>query len=227
MRTKLAVCGLALSLSAFGLQATTTQTPTTQTNPTTVNPTLPPAGNPAAHTKLSYDIIQKLSNTPGLSGVTITASVTDGGAVSLNGVVPTQAEVDQAVAAVQAVPGVQSVKSQILVNEDPFATAAPATSGVSMPVQPSSANAALQELANDPAAKLAAALAAVPALVRVSGTIYGDTVTLIGTVPNKAAKDQASKIGAQVLPQFKLKNIIWVDPHPLSPPPLKPQEAGH
>ncbi|HXR96289.1 MAG TPA: BON domain-containing protein [Terriglobales bacterium] len=221
MRTKLAVCGLALSLSAFGLQATPPQTtPNTQT----VNPTLPPAGNPAAHTALSYDIIQKLSNTPSLSGVTITASVTDDGAVSLNGVVPTQAEADAAVAAVQAVPGVQSVKSQILVDQDPFANSAPASSGATMP---SRTTAALENAANDPEAKLAAALAAVPALARVSGTLYGDTLNLIGTVPNKAAKDQASKIAAQVLPQFKRKNIIWVDPHPLAPPPMVPKEQGH
>lgn len=212
---KLAICMLALGMTALGAQ-------TPVQNPTMASP---PAANPAAHIAVTSAIMQKLTNDPVLTGLTITANVTDNGVVSLNGVVSTQALADQAVSDVQGVSGVQSVKSQILINQDPFAAAAnAASSGASLPETAGSGSQLLA--ANDPQVQMAQALAADPALARIAANVYGTTVVLNGTVATKADKQRALAIVHQHLPNYQITDVVWVNRHPLVPLPLTPKASG-
>ena len=182
-------------------------------------PVVPAQGN----TALTGDIMQRLTDDPVLRGITITASVGENGAVSLNGVVPTQALADRALAVVKTVSGVSSVSSQILVNQDPFAPAPAAATG---PMPPFTATPPPPRAAEEPQALLNDALAKVPDLARISAHIYADEVLLYGTVTSDAAKKQAEQIVRQVAPKMPMNDIIWVDPHPLAPPPLVPKLGG-
>lgn len=178
-------------------------------------PTLPASAN----TALTGVIMQRLTDDPVLRGVTITASVGDGDTVSLNGVVPNQALVDRAEQVVQQVPGVSKVTSQILVNVDPFAPARP------VPANPPPVDAAVPPppAATEPQALISDALAKVPTLRRVSVQVYGDRVMLLGSVATKPDSVRAEQIARQVDPHAAIENIIWVNPHPLSPPPFVPK----
>ena len=179
-----------------------------------------PAALPASgNTALTGAVMQRLTNDPVLGNITLTAKVGAGGAVSLNGVVPTQALADRAVALVKTVPGVASVTSQILVNVDPFAPPHP----LPATLPPINAILAPPPAAREPQALIADALAKVPALSRVSAQVYGNEVTLLGSVATKQDRERAVQVARQILPKAPITNIIWVDPRPLSPPPLVPK----
>ncbi|HUX68688.1 MAG TPA: BON domain-containing protein [Terriglobales bacterium] len=180
----------------------------------------PAASLPASsNTALTGAIMQRLTNDPVLGNITITAKVGDGGAVSLNGVVPTQALVDRAVALVKTVPGVTQVVSQILVNVDPFSPPHP----LPAVLPPINATLAPPPAANEPQALIADALAKVPALSQVSVQVYGNEVMLLGTVATDQDSQRAVQLARQILPQAPIVNILWVEPRPLSSAPLIPK----
>lgn len=222
MRIAFAPCLLACVLLPVAATAQTTpaQNPANLGPAQTQTAVPPPAqGNPAAHTNLTGDIMQKLTNDPTLGAITLTAKVADDGTVTLNGVVASQQLADQAVAAVQSVPGVTKVTSNLAVNNDVFATPT-ANTGATMPVRSTTG---VVESMNDPQSRIDQALRADPGLPRVMASIYGNRVSLIGTVTDKKAIARAVQIARQILPSYQLSNLIWVDPHPLAPPPLVPQ----
>ncbi len=197
-------------------QATPPQLPGGATTATPAMP-LPAEGT----TALTGAIMQRLSNDPVLGSQTITANVGKAGLVTLNGVVPQEAYATRAVALVKSIPGVSGVNDQILVNQDSFAppppqesTALPLTTALPPP-----------PAATDPQARIADALAKVPALARVSAQIYDQKVVLFGTVASDQAKQQAERIVRSIVPRMPLVNIIWKDSHPLAPPPLVPQNG--
>ncbi|MGH9481393.1 MAG: BON domain-containing protein [Terriglobales bacterium] len=175
---------------------------------------LPASGN----TALTGAIMQRLTDDAVLRGITITANVGMAGAVSLNGVVPTQAMADRAVEVVKSVPGVDQVTSQILVNQDPFAP--PHVAPANPP--PISAAPPPPPAAREPQALLADALVQEPALADVYGTVYGNKVILNGLVPSDPDRVLAEQIARKIAPNFAITNIIYVAKHPLSPPPLVP-----
>lgn len=179
---------------------------------------LPAPGN----STLTGKIMQRLTDDTVLRGTTITVSVGDNGVVRLNGVVPTDALQTRAVDIVKAVPGVSSVVSQILVNQDPFAPAPPASTG---PMPPINTAPPPPLAASEPQALIADALAKVPALSRVSGNLYGNRIMLIGTVTSDRDRKQAEAVARQTLPNYAISDLIWVDPHPLSPPPRVPNSG--
>lgn len=222
MRIALAPCLLLCALLPVAASAQTTpgQTPANlgaEQSQTAVPP--PAQGNPAAHTNLTGDIMQKLTNDPTLGAITITAKVADDGTVTLNGVVADQQLADQAVAAVQSVPGVAKVTSNLAVNHDVFA-APTANTGATLPVR---AAAGVVAPTDDSQSRIDQALRADPGLRRVMASIYGNRVSLIGTVTDKKAIPRAERIARQILPSYQLSDLIWVDPHPLAPPPFVPQ----
>lgn len=190
-----------------------TQNPTDTTVP-------PPPANPAAHSSLTGNIMEALVNTPSLGLTPITISVTDQGAVSLNGVVNSQAQLDEALKVVKAVPGVKTVSSQILVDKDPFASAAAAS--VPAPAPATASMTSLLDTGNDPQSKLDEALSAQADLARVASNVYANKVTLFGTVSSSQAKKQAEEIARKTLPDFKLSSIIFVSSKPSGPDPLVP-----
>lgn len=167
--------------------------------------------------------MQRLTDDPVLGAITITANVGENGAVSLNGVVPTQALADRAVAVAKTVPGVSSVSSQILVNQDPFA---PAPSTPTGPMPPITSAPPPLRAAEEPQALLNDSFEKQPSLARVSARIYADEVLLYGTVTSDRVKQQAEQIVRQIAPKLPLNDIIWVDQHPLAPPPLVPKLGG-
>ncbi|MGH9121086.1 MAG: BON domain-containing protein [Acidimicrobiales bacterium] len=197
-----------------------------QTAPAAPLPIVPAQGN----STLTGRIMQRLTEDPVLRLITITASVGENGAVSLNGVVPTQALNDRAVDVVKSVAGVQSVNSRILVNQDPFAPRSQSSASATA-LPPITAAPPPPPAARDPQALLADALARDPALARVSSRVYDGKVMLIGTVTQSQARDRAERVAKQAVPKLPVTNIIWVDPHPLAPPPLLPASlygtAGH
>ena len=219
MKFALPVLVLAACLLPLGAQFTPSASPATPNLaesaqvPAAAVPA--PPSNPAAHTALTSDVMEALIRTATLSTTPITVNVTDPGDVSLNGVVTTQAQADAAVATVKAVPGVKNVKSQIVVDKDPFATAAPAAPAPS-------ATSSLVGNGNDPQAKLDLALNAQAGLAQVASTVYANQVTLFGTVTSDKEKKQAEQIAKTTLPSYKLSNIIWVNPHPAAPAPMIP-----
>src|SRR6185437_13752318 len=143
---------------------------------------IPAQGN----TALTGAIMQRLTDDPVLGNITITTNVGENGAVSLNGVVPTQT------------------------GPMPPITSAP---------PPPRAAAEPQALLNDAFEKQ-------PSLARVSAHIYADEVLLYGTVTSDGVKKQAEQIVRQIAPKLPLNDIIWVDRHPLAPPPLVPKLGG-
>src|SRR6185437_6112524 len=161
---------------------------------------IPAQGN----TALTGAIMQRLTDDPVLG--TITINVGENGAVSLNGVVPTQALADRAVEVVKTVPGVSSVSSQILVNQDPFAPAAPTPTG---PMPPITSAPPPPRAAAEPQALLNDAFEKQPSLARVSAHIYADEVLLYGTVTSDGVKKQAEQIVRQIAPKLPLNDIIW------------------
>lgn len=187
-----------------------------------------PAPNPAAlqaqptsnNTALTGAIMERLITDPVLANTTITIAVGDHGEVTLNGAVAQAALADRAVAVVKSVPGVQSVKNMILVSKDPFAPPRPP---LPSPLPPINAAIPAPPASNSPQTRLAEALAKTAGLVRVASSVYDNEVLLFGTVETEQAKKQATEIARRILPQAPIQNIIWVDPHPLSPPPLIPQ----
>lgn len=180
----------------------------------------PPPANPAAHSSLTGNVMEALVNTPSLGLTPITVSVTDQGAVSLNGVVNSQQQLDEALKVVKSVPGVKSVSSRILVDQDPFASAA--ASSVPAPAPAAAAGTSLLDTGNDPESKLDEALSAQPDLARVASNVYANKVTLFGTVSSDQAKKQAEEIARKTLPQYKLNSIIFVSSKPSGPEPLVP-----
>lgn len=176
---------------------------------------MPASGN----TALTGAIMQRLTDDPVLRGATITANVGQAGAVSLNGVVPTQAMADRAVEVVKSVPGVDAVTSQILVNQDPFAPSHPASA---VPPPPITAAPPPPAAASEPQALLADALAKQPSLANVYGSIYGNKVILNGMVSSSRDKQLAEQIARKATPGFSITDIIYVVKHPLSPAPLVP-----
>lgn len=187
-----------------------------------------PAPNPAAlqaqptsnNTSLTGAIMERLITDPILENTTITIAVADNGEVTLNGAVAQQALADRAVDVVKSVPGVKSVKNMILVSKDPFAPPKPP---LPSPLPPINAVIPAPPASNSPQTRLSEALAKISGLVRVASSIYDNEVLLFGTVETEQAKKQATAIARSILPQAPIQNIIWVDPHPLSPPPLIPQ----
>lgn len=187
-----------------------------------------PAPNPAAlqaqptsnNTSLTGAIMERLITDPILENTTITIAVADNGEVTLNGAVAQQALADRAVDVVKSVPGVKSVKNMILVSKDPFAPPKPP---LPSPLPPINAVIPAPPASNSPQTRLSEALAKTSGLVRVASSIYDNEVLLFGTVETEQAKKQATAIARGILPQAPIQNIIWVDPHPLSPPPLIPQ----
>lgn len=178
---------------------------------------LPAPENPAAHSTLTGAVMEALTSSPQLGLIPITVKVSGNGSVLLNGVVATEALAQEAVKVVQAVPGVTRVQSSILVNQDPFAPRA-----ASQPAAPPPAN-PLADASQSPQAKIERALNANPALAQVSARAYGNEITIFGTVPNDKDKDEAEAIAQKTVPDMKITNIIWVNTHPLAPPPLIPQ----
>lgn len=187
-----------------------------------------PAPNPAAlqaqptsnNTALTGVIMERLITDPVLENTTLTVAVADSGEVTLNGAVAQQALADRAVDVVKSVPGVSSVKDMILVSKDPFAPPKPP---LPSPMPPINAAIPASPASNNPQTRLADALARTAGLVRVASSIYDHEVLLFGTVGTEQAKKQATQIARSILPNAPIQNIIWVDPHPLSPPPLIPQ----
>ncbi|MGH9393258.1 MAG: BON domain-containing protein [Terriglobales bacterium] len=179
-------------------------------------PMVPAQGN----TALTGAIMQRLTDDPLLGSITITANVGADNAVSLNGVVPAQALADRALALIQSVPGVGSVTSQILVNQDPFAPPPPQSHA---PAPPINTVPAPPRAAAEPQAQISDAFARQPDLARVSARVYGDELMLFGTVTSEKAKKLAEQVARPFAPKLPVNNIIWVDPHPLSPPPLVPK----
>ncbi len=215
--------GMGLVLAGAGLPlgaqtGSSAQSSAAATNAATPALPLPAPGN----STLTGQIMQRLTDDAALRGITITASVGDNGAVALNGVVPTDALQARAVAVVKSVPGVSSVNSQILVNQDPFA---PAPAAATAPPPPIGSTPPPPLAASEPQAMIADALAQAPGLTRVSGNVYDDRITLIGTVTSEQYKKQAEAIARQTLPHHPITDIIWVDPHPLSPPPRVPSNG--
>lgn len=212
---RLFVCVLGLGLLPLLAQGAT-QNPAQIQAPAAVMPT-PPAPNPGAHIALTGAVMQALSNAPTVGAYTITANVTDDGAVALNGVVPTQSVADAAVQVVKAVPGVKSVTSQILVNQDPFA---PANAAGVASIAPAASAAPASE---EPQSRISNALAANPALARVSAVVYDRQIVLIGTVTSSKDSDAAVQIARKTLPGYPINNTIWVEPHPMAPAPKIPR----
>lgn len=227
MKLALPAAVLAVCLLPLGAQNAAPSAPETPATPAnlaeTANPPAvlpqPAETNPVAHTALTGDVMEALTSAPALASTPITISVTDQGAVSLNGVVTSQSEADAAVAAVKAVPGVKSVTSEILVNKDPFAPAAAAAT----PAAPKGTN-PLVDTSNDPQAKLDTALNAHPDLALVASNVYANEATLFGTVTSSKAKSEAEQIARQTLPNFKISNIIFVNSRPSGPAPLVPKQ---
>lgn len=210
--------GLGMALAGAGLPLAAQTAAGAQ--PAAANAATPALPLPApGNSTLTGQIMQRLTDDAALRGITITASVGDNGVVTLNGVVPTDALQTRAEDIVKSVPGVSSVTSQILVNQDPFA---PAPKTPTTPPPPITSAPPPPAAAGEPQAMIADALAKVPGLTRVSGAIYDDSVMLIGTVTSEAYKRQAEAIARQILPNHPITDIIWVDPHPLSPPPRVP-----
>ncbi|TAN22064.1 MAG: BON domain-containing protein [Acidobacteria bacterium] len=188
----------------------------------------PPAPNPAAlqaqptsnNTSLTGAIMERLITDPVLENTTITVAVANNGAVTLNGAVAQQALADRAADVVKSVPGVKSTKNMILVSNDPFAPPKPP---LPSPLPPINAALPAPPASNSPQTRLSDALARSAGLVRVASSIYDNEVLLFGTVETEQAKKQATEIARAVLPKAPVQNIIWVNPHPLSPPPMIPQ----
>jgi osmotically-inducible protein OsmY len=170
-------------------------------------------------TSLTGTIIQRLAQDPVLGSQTITASVGRGGVVTLNGVVPAQAYADRAAAIVKSIAGVASVNNQILVNRDPFAPPPP-EENTALPIAPAPPSV---PAAGDPTAKIADALAKVPALANVSAQVYDKKIILYGSVTTDAARRQAEQIVRSIEPALPLVDVIWKDAHPRAGPPLIPQ----
>ncbi len=177
------------------------------------------AANASAHTALTGDVMEALTSTPGLGGVSITVNVVDTGVVSLNGVVGTQAELDRALAVVKAVPGVKSVTSNMLVNQDPFSTpsvaAASAAGGAGVDQ--------VAEEASNPQTLVAKALAADAGLSGVAATIYGNKVIVYGMVSSSQAHDRALQIVRQMLPKYEISDIVLTQTRSAGPALLLPK----
>lgn len=178
------------------------------------------AASTTNNTALTGAIMQRLITDPVLQNTTITVAVNDNGDVQLNGVVARQDVLERALKVVQSVPGVHQVTSNILVNTDPFAPPKPP---LPSPPPPIGATPAPLAAASTPQAQLARALAAAPTLMRVGVQVQTGRVLLYGTVETQQSKQEAERIVRATEPKLPVTNIIWVDPHPLSPPPLIPQ----
>ncbi|MGH9468289.1 MAG: BON domain-containing protein [Terriglobales bacterium] len=213
MRTPLLLAALLLPLTLAAQQTPAKPAPN-------VAPAATPAQPSSNNTQLTGAVMEKLITDPILQDTTITVAVSDKGAVTLNGVVARQQVADRAVAVAKSVPGVTGVTSNILVSSDPFAPPKPA---LPSPLPPIAAAPPAPPAANSRQAKLADALAKTAGLVRVDARVYDNQVLLFGTVETKESKAEAEKIARGVLPKVPITNIIWVDAHPLSPPPLTPQ----
>jgi osmotically-inducible protein OsmY len=172
-------------------------------------------------TSLTGAIIQRLSEDPVLGSQTITASVGQGGVVTLNGVVPQAGYATRAAAVVHSIPGVTSINNNILVNRDPFAPPPP-NENTAAPIDTTPPPI---PAATDPQAKIADALAKVPALANVSAQLYDKKILLFGTVTSNAARAQAERIVRGIEPSLPLVDIIWKDAHPLSGPPRVPENG--
>ncbi|MGH9486915.1 MAG: BON domain-containing protein [Terriglobales bacterium] len=223
---KTVLFGLALVLPlALAAQQTQTappqlapppSTPAASTVPSTAALLAQPTTN---NTRLTGAVMQRLITDPLLQGTSITVKVTDSGDVTLNGALAQQALVNRAIDVVKSVPGVHSVTSMILVSADPFAPPKPPPAS---PPPPIAATPPPPPAAHSPQSELEDALKTVPALARVGSRIITKQILLYGTVETDQAKKQAEALAHKTVPNLPIKNIIWVDNHPLSPPPLIP-----
>ncbi|MGH9476414.1 MAG: BON domain-containing protein [Terriglobales bacterium] len=208
MRTRILTAFLALPL-LVSLWAQAQTTPAVPSTPAATN-----------NTALTGAIMQRLISDPILQGTAVTVAVSDNGDVQLNGVVARQDVLDRALEVVKSVPGVQQVTSNILVNTDPFAPPRPP---LPSPPPPINATPPPLQAASSPQAQIARAFSTALSLVRVGVQVQEGTVLLYGSVETQQSKRQAESIAHQIEPKLPIKNIIWVNPHPLSPPPLIPQ----
>jgi osmotically-inducible protein OsmY len=189
-----------------------------RTQPIT-QPHLPAQATTTNNTALTGAVMQKLITDPLLKNYAITVNPGDNGTVTLNGVVPAEDLVQRAIAVARTAPGVTQVTSQMLVVTDPFAPPPQLPAANSVPIgQPPPP----PPVSNSTQAKLADALSRQAAYSRVGVRVREDQILLFGSVTSKADKAKAEAIVHELAPQLPVNNILWVDEHPLSPPPVVP-----
>lgn len=197
------------------------QNPPVERTPRTQPLTQPhPLAQPTTNnTSLTGAVMQKLITDPLLKNYAITVNPGDNGAVTLNGVVPAQDLVQRALAVARTAPGVTQVTSQMLVVTDPFSPAPQLPAVNSAPIGQAPPP---LPVSNSTQSKLADALSRQAAYSRVGVRVREDQVLLFGTVTSKADKKKAEAMVHELAPQLPVQNILWVDEHPLSPPPVVP-----
>lgn len=178
------------------------------------------------NTALVGAVMQKLIADPLLKNYAITVNPGDNGAVALNGVVPAEDLVQRAIAVARTAPGVTQVTSQMLVVTDPFAPPPQLPAANSVPIGQAPPP---LPVSNSTQSRLADALSRQAAYSRVGVRVREDQILLFGSVTSKADKNKADAIVHELAPRLPVNNILWVDEHPLSPPPVVPQPSlgGH
>ena len=152
--------------------------------------------------RLETSVLQVLINNPELGRYPLAAYVAPGGTVTLDGVVPTQRDRDQAAQLVKKVPGVKQVKNQVSVDKQvaplpPTAAAAPAG-------RARGAGPGLQR-------RVQRALGADPALRNVTARLSGRVLALTGRVHTKAAKARAGDLARRQGGGMRVDNQIRVE----------------
>lgn len=213
---------LLLSLAVMSLVGVVVaQNPPVERQPRTQPITQPhPLAQPTTNnTALVGAVMQKLITDPLLKNYAITVNPGDNGTVTLNGVVPADDLVQRAIAVARTAPGVTRVTSQMLVVTDPFAPPPQIPAATSVPIgQPPPP----PPVVNSTQSKLADALSRQAAYSRVGVRVREDQILLFGSVISKADKKRAEAMVHELSPQLPVNNILWVDEHPLSPPPVVP-----
>src|SRR6185312_9166671 len=215
--TLLIVPGIVMSLAGMLVAQGTQVERTPRTQPLTQeHPLAQPTTN---NTALTGAVMQKLITDPLLKNYAITVNPGDHGVVALNGVVPAQDLVQRAVAVARTAPGVSDVTSNLLVVTDPFLPASQVPAANSAPIgQPPPS----LPISQSPQSRIADAFAKQAAFSRVGVRVREDRILLFGTVTSKAERARAEQTAHDLAPKIPVKSIIWVDPHPLSPPPVVP-----